>query len=417
VSRTGRSIAATSGARIYSALAALATTTITARYLGPSGRGQYVAAVAWVTAFSTIGYLSLSQVVVFLATGKRREEWLPRVAGTLAAIVAAATAAGWLAAFGLYAWRGGTLFRNLPPLLLIVCFSSLPLLMWIENGSGVLMAMERVDVMNVALVAAATAAPLLTLGTVAILHRGVTGALAALLISQAIAAGISFRHIAGAVPELRFDRGAARELLGGGAKLHLNAIGTYLFTQANVLILNAYRPPRETAYYQLAMQLVGAIQIVPMAASTVTYSIIARDGPNAAWPEHRNVLAAVLGIVVLLGAMAWTVAPWAVPFIFGTAFAPSVPLFRILLLASIGMTMSAVMAPQWITRGLFIEAAMLTLIVGAATVTANLLVVPRWGTTGAAWVTVGTYTFSIAGNGAMALWVQSRWRRGLRKHE
>jgi len=56
----------------------------------------------------------------------------------------------------------------------------------------------------------------------------------------------------------------------------------------------------------------------------------------------------------------------------------------------------------------------LTLFVGGATVLANFLTVPKYGMVGAAWVTVGTYSVSVVGNGIMALWVQSRYRRSLR---
>jgi O-antigen/teichoic acid export membrane protein len=413
VARPWALIAQTSAAKIYWALAALATATITARYLGPAGRGVYIAAVSWVTAFSTLGYLSLSQVIVFMATGKEPEEWMPRVVGTLLAILAVIAILGWCVAAGIHFWRGGALFRNLSPAVLLAAFCGLPFLLWVENGNGILMAIGKLHVLNTAQVSGATASLILTFAFIRILQQGVTGALVALAISNAIVVTISLGYIVRRVSVIRFDGGAARELLTGGAKLHLNAIGTYLFTQANVLILNYYRSPQETAYYQLSVQLVTAMQLIPMAVSTVAYSIVARDGPDASWPEHRKLLGEVLLLVVALGVVAYFVSPLAIRVIFGAAFLPSVRLFRILLLAIVGMTMSAVMASQWISRGLFLQAALLTLFVGGATVAANLFVVPRWGTTGASWVTVGTYSVAIVGNGIMALWVQARWRRSL----
>jgi O-antigen/teichoic acid export membrane protein len=416
VPRPWRLIAQTSAAKIYWALATLVATILTARYLGPAGRGVYVAAVSWVTAFSTIGYLSLSQVIVFMATGKKEEEWLPRVVGTLLMLLAMIALLGWLVAVGIFFWHGGTLFRNLSPVVLVATFCALPFLLWVENGNGILMAIGKLHVLNIAQVSGATASLLLTYLFLGILHRGVAGGLVALALSQALVVAVSLGYIVRRVTEIRFDSGAARELLTGGAKLHMNAVGTYLFTQANVLILNYYRSPQETAYFQLAVQLVTAIQIIPMAVSTVVYSIVARDGPDASWPEHRKLLGEVLLLVAALGVVAYFVAPFVIGLVFGAAFLPSVRLFRILLLAIFGMTMSAVMASQWITRGLFLQAAFLTVSTGGATVIANLLVVPRWGMTGASWVTVGTYGVGIVGNGMMALWVHSRWRRSTLIH-
>jgi O-antigen/teichoic acid export membrane protein/glycosyltransferase involved in cell wall biosynthesis len=416
VARPWRLIAQTSAAKIYWALATLGTATITARYLGPAGRGVYVAAFSWVSAFATMGYLSLSQVVVFMATGKSSDEWLPRVVGSLLTILAAIAVLGWAIAGALYAWRGSAFFRNLSLPVLLAAFAALPFLLWIENGNGVLMALGKLNVLNLAQVLGATASLALTFLFVGMLHRGVTGGLVALVFAQAIVVSISLGYIVRHVSVVRFDGRAAHELLTGGVKVHLNAIGTYLFTQANVLILNYFKSPQDTAYYQLAVQLVTAMQLIPLAVSTVVYSLVARDGPDASWPQHRKLLGEVLLLVFVLCIVAYFFSPFAIRLIFGAAFSPTIPLFRILLLSVLGMTVSIVMSSQWIARGLFLQAAALTLFAGAVTVLANFLVVPRWGATGAAWVTVGTYGISMIGNGMMAVWVESRWRRSAVPH-
>lgn len=409
--KTWSLVAQTSAAKIYWMLAALVTTTITARFLGPDGRGIYVAATSWAAAFFTLSYLSLSQVVVFLATGRPQEEWLPRMLGSLLAIVAVISVGGWAVALAAYAFSGGRFFHHLSPSILVVALAALPLMLWIEYGNGILMAIGKVHVLNMGQVAGATANLLLTVLFVGFLKWQVVGGLGAIAIAQVLILVITLGFIVREAGVLRFDVSAVKELLKGGTKLHLNAVGTYLFSQANILILNNYRSPSETAYYQLAVQLVNAMQIIPMAASTVSYSLVAREGPDAAWPQHRKLLGEVLLVVALLAVIAYFVAPLIVPLIFGKAFATSVPLFRVLLFAVVGMTMSTVMACQWISRGLFLHAALLTVFVGGITVLANFLVVPRHGMAGAAWVTVGTYGISIVGNGIMVLWVQSRWRR------
>jgi len=414
VGKTWNLIAQTSGAKIYWLLMSLVTTAVTARYLGPSGRGVYVAAVTWVNAFSTIGYLSLSQVVIFIATGKQKDEWLPKVFGTLLAILGTIAVLGWLTVAGMYLFSGGHIFHNLSPVVLFVSFIGLPAALWIENGNGTLMALNKLHVLNIGQMAGATAVVILTLVFVAWFKAGVIGALGAMVISQFLILAITMGYIGKEAKSTRVDRWAARELLTGGAKLHLNAIGTYLFSQANVLILNNYRTPKETAYYHLSVQLVTALQVIPTAVSMVAYSLVAQEGPDAAWPKHRKLLGEAVLLIVGLAAIAYFAAPFGVSLVFGKAFLPSVPLFRILLLSVIGMTMSTVMACQWIARGLFVHAAGLTLFVGGATVLANFLTVPKYGMVGAAWVTVGTYSVSVVGNGIMALWVQSRYRRSLR---
>ena len=405
-----RLVAWTSAAKIYWVLATLVTAAITARSLGPSGRGVLVAAIGWVTMFSTFGYLSLSQVVVFLATGREANEWLPRILGSVTAIVATVAVIGAIIATALYLGSGGNLFNHIPATTLLIAFIAFPFMLWIENGNGVLMALGKLHVLNGAQVAGGTAALLFTFLAVGPLALGVNGAVGAWAAAQGVIVAISLSYAIKRAGALVVDRQALRELLGGGAKLHMNAIGTYLFTQANILILNHYRTADETAWFQLAVQIITAIQIIPMAVSTVAYTLVSKHGPDAAWPQQRKLLVEVVALVIALGGVAYFVAPWIVPLIFGREFAPAVPILRILLLTIPGMALSAVMGSQWIARGLFLQAAAITLFTGGLTVAGNYMFVPRFGMNGAAWVTVGTWLVSIFGNGVMALWVQSRWR-------
>ncbi len=408
-----RLVAWTSAAKIYWVLATLVTAAITARHLGPAGRGVLVAAIGWVTMFSTFGFLSLSQVVVFLAAGKQPDEWLPRVLGSMAAIVGTVAFLGAVLAAVLYFATGGKLFHHIPAMTLLIAFVAFPFMLWIENGNGVLMALGKLPVLNGAQVAGGTAALLLTYLAVGPLRFGVNGAVGAWAVAQGVIVLISLTYAVRRARTLVVDRAALRDLLGGGAKLHLNAIGTYLFTQANILILNHYRTANETAWFQLAVQIITAIQIIPMAVSTVAYTLVSKHGPDGAWPQQRKLLVESVVLVIALGAIAYFVSPWVVPLIFGRDFMPAIPILRILLLSIPGMALSAVMASQWISRGLFVQAAGITLLTGALTVIGNYMFVPSFGMRGAAWVTVGTWVLSVIGNGAMAMWVQSRWRASL----
>jgi O-antigen/teichoic acid export membrane protein len=140
----------TSGAKIYWVLATLLTSVLTARYLGPEGRGVFVAAVAWVTMFSTLGHLSLGQVIIHIATKAGGDEWLPRVLGSALAVMSVITLLGWTIAAALYAISGGGMFHHLPAAVLVVAMAALPLMIWIENGNGILLSLDRLPVMNLA---------------------------------------------------------------------------------------------------------------------------------------------------------------------------------------------------------------------------------------------------------------------------
>jgi O-antigen/teichoic acid export membrane protein len=98
------------------------------------------------------------------------------------------------------------------------------------------------------------------------------------------------------------------------------------------------------------------------------------------------------------------------PRVLGQDFSPAVPVFQLLTATLVGQTMSAVMAAQWIGRGLFWQVSALTLLTGTLTLTASLLLVPSHGMYGAAWSVMGTYGLSIAVTFVFAVWVDRRVR-------
>jgi O-antigen/teichoic acid export membrane protein len=79
----------------------------------------------------------------------------------------------------------------------------------------------------------------------------------------------------------------------------------------------------------------------------------------------------------LVSAVAWIAAPTIIDVVAGGGFEDSVDVLRIVVLASIGYALSAIMAPQWIGRGLFGLASGLTVRVAVLNVAANLILIPR----------------------------------------
>ena len=98
--------------------------------------------------------------------------------------------------------------------------------------------------------------------------------------------------------------------------------------------------------------------------------------------------------MTLLGAMSAVAAPWIIPLVMGKEFLPAVPVFQVMLLNVFGMTISAIMSNQWIGRGLFAQASLITLTVGVLNFAANCLLVPRYGMYGSVAATIGTYMLS-----------------------
>lgn len=405
----------TSAAKIYSLGTGILVLFITARILGAEGRGQVAAITTWVGLFSTFAFLSLGQVALHQMAKDPGHRRFGALLGSLAALAIVLTLLAWLVALGLYLLRPDTVFKGLPAFALFLGFIALPFLIWEQYGSALLAGLERIQVYNRWEVIGRTVTVVGVVVLVGLLGQGVPGVLEASFLGQVIVAlggvGVLLRYAREKSPSVRADAAQVRDLLAGGAKLHLNAIGTFLITSANVLILNHYGNPSDVGCFQLASQLVALMMIVPQAASTMMFGKVATLGSDQAWPQNRRMLLQLTVVMLAAAAVAAAAAPWAIPAVAGPTFVPAVAPFQWMLLGLVGLTFSAVMAPQWIGRGYFWQSAVLTAVVGVLNLAANFWLIPRQGLDGAVVAFVATYLFSILGNGAMAWHCELQYRR------
>ena len=126
----------TGGVKIYAAVLGMVSITVTARVLGPEGRGELVAITTWVTTFSTFAYLSLGQVAVHRAAKSQGQSWLPDAYHTLLSFAVIGTLIGWFFAYAMYAGPWPNIFGDITPVWLLLGFLLLPFRIWEHYGSS-----------------------------------------------------------------------------------------------------------------------------------------------------------------------------------------------------------------------------------------------------------------------------------------
>jgi antigen flippase len=408
--RAWKAVTLTSGTKVYWMLGGMVTTVITARVLGPEGRGVIAAVTSWVALFVTFGHFSLSSVIVYLLGGEDRERLLPIVTGSVLALTTVITLLGWAVGAVMYLATHGRVFQHIPPLVLAVAFAGLPLLLWMENGNSLLIILGDLKRLNLAQAAGTTIGILLVSILVGVWKGGVATALTATLISYIVIIGLGLQRIVVSSRPLAVSRSILHQLMSGGIRLHLAAISTFFFTNIAVILLNHFRPVAEAGFFQLTMQLTLAMQVVPMAVAIVAYSIVTRDGADAAWGEHRALILQTLLYSAVAAVIAYVAAPIAIPLLAGRAFLPAVPVFRVVALSIFGMGLMAVMAPQWVARGYFLRIALISVFAALVGVTGNYLLIPRYGMAACAWVMVASYTIHFVANVVFAVWIERRAR-------
>ena len=398
-------IVQTSGAKVYSLVVGLITLALTARILGPEGRGQVAVITTWVAMFSTFACLSLGQVALHRMARDNGHKRFGYLLGSLLLLTSLLTITGWIGAVGLYVHNPEGNFKGQTGVALLVGFLALPFMIWEQYSSSLLTGLARLGIYNKYQVLGRTTTVIALFFLVGWLGLGVSAVLAANLVGQIIVAigGIGFllTFARDTGVTCKPQKAEMMALLLGGAKLHLNAIGAFLITSANVLILNNYHGAEQTGYFQLATQLLGLLMIIPTSVSMVIYGKVTKLGPNEAWEFNKRLLWQITIVMMVLCAFAALLAPWGIAMLAGEKFLPAAPPFQWMLLGVIGMTFSTLMAPQWIGRGYFWQTAILTLLVGGINLVCNFWLIPLYGMQGAVYAFLGTYIFSMLSNGVM----------------
>src|ERR1043165_4137425 len=154
--RLWKAVTLTSGTKAYWMLGAMVITIITARYLGPQGRGVIAAATSWVSLFVAFGHFSLANIIIYLLSGEDRQRLVPAVTGSVMLLTAATTLLGWAIAAAMHFMTHGRAFQHIAVPVLIVAFATLPFLLWMENGNSLLIVLGDLKRLNVAQAAGTT---------------------------------------------------------------------------------------------------------------------------------------------------------------------------------------------------------------------------------------------------------------------
>ncbi len=146
----------------------------------------------------------------------------------------------------------------------------------------------------------------------------------------------------------------SRHLIQQAWPLGLSIFLSIAYTRLAVLLLGIWRDAEAVALYSAAWRLVEPTQILPaalLAAVFPAFALALTQNPQRArqlgW--QTSLLLALAGSVVALAF--WLSAPWLVPWLYGSAFAASVPILRLLGLTVLPVYLNYSLTHYLVARG------------------------------------------------------------------
>jgi len=188
-----------------------------------------------------------------------------------------------------------------------------------------------------------------------------------------------------------FDLEAWRRIQTAALPLGFFMIALNLYTYIDTVILGLVRSDAETGWYAAAYRVYEGLTYAPAVMSAVLtprFSYLFVHDRRALHTQFLRALGAAAALGVVLGTGGVLVAHAILPLLFGSSYAPAVAPLQVLSGGALLVFSTWILHAAAIATNLDRRLLVTTIVGLASNIALNLLFIPRWGISGAAWATV-----------------------------
>ena len=395
---------------------AVVTSIITARLLGPEGKGQLALVLLIPMLVVTFGRMGIGHAVNYYA-GKTTSTKL--IANSLALSVLISVLLiipSFLTVFSVKS----IFFKEVDERFIIIICSFMPFYLFNNHFISLLQGLYRIDHINIISIARSAINLILLIVLIRIFSLGLTGAIIAAIVSVLLAvfllAFFLFKEIN--LKEVGLDFNLMKQLLKFGFKSHTGNILKDLSYRSDILIISYFLPAASVGYYTVAVVIGEIIWNIPNAIGSVLLPRVARMDNKSAKLFTPAVIRTVLVPVTIACFMIFLLGKSIIIFAFGQDFLPSASALIILLPGIWALTVWKILASDLIAQGHPMKYSFTSGIALVTMVILDLWLIPELGINGAAIASTISYIAAtvsiifiytrITGNSLKELFVPTR---------
>ena len=191
-----------------------------------------------------------------------------------------------------------------------------------------------------------------------------------------------------------FNKELTSRIVKDGAKIHIGAIATFMFTQANIFILNYYAKPSEVGFYSVAFSIANILFFFSVSLEIGLYPKMAHATMEEAVELVQVATRQILLITALAALIMAAFSKYIVLIYGGEAFLPSVTPLILLLPGVVMLVIPKILSTLWVRKGWFLPLTFVATGTAVLSLILNLALIPEFGAKGAAIATTMTYALS-----------------------
>lgn len=389
---------------------------LTARLLGPAGKGQLTTAVIAAGVLGLLTELGLRAAVIRVIAGGRAT-WKEGLA-TMAVLYGLVCLLVLPAATLLLNHYHALLFPHIPLYVLHIAMLGVPIGLLEGSLTSTLIGQQRMPEVSGLWVVEKIVVICGLVGLVWLLRFGVAGAVIAQLTGTVLGIAAALRLLArlpGGALRVRLD--LVRELLRTGCVWYGRNIATSLNYRLDALLVFHYHGGIAAGLYAIAVSLAELLQYLPNSIDAVLFPNVSQGTVTAVEARTARLSRLTVFITFISGALVLLTGYPLIYLLFGKSFTPGYPALLLLLPGMLVLGQSKVISSELLGRGQTLYPAIASWVALGATVLLDLLLIPRWSIFGAAVASTIAYTVSavvalhfyrrVTGIGPRALYVIS----------
>lgn len=393
-------------ARAYVLLVELILVVVSAAMLQPHDRGFYVAGIGLLKTMAVLATFSVGQVCVHrIAAAKHSGQQLGIEFGNLVASGALFSITAY-AVFFVTGVLSPTFHSTYVAPFAALVLLGLPIYLFEIYFYTLLMSSGLIKAANLSIVTGKT----LTWVLVVLTGYVIDGLTADRLIQYVVLGQLLV--LLGYLPPLRAllrDKDVAMKFSGqelgaalrSAVRLYPTIVGSVVFGGIDLLLIYNYAGAAGTSTYQIALQGIAALSVLPFAVAQYGYGVVTAHGPRLGWQKYRKVLLISLAVHVIMAGISIPIASVVDDKLLHGRYPDLVDIYLLMAIGSPGVFLSLAMAPMWIGHGRFLVSSLLSIATAAIVIPMNLFLLQSYGLRGGAGAFLVAQLLSLITNGYM----------------
>jgi O-antigen/teichoic acid export membrane protein len=382
----------------------MAASILSARLLGPEGRGVFGVAIAVCGIGVQFGNLGVhSANTYYLAKDNAR---LPVTIGNSLALT------GVVGITSMFVYLFFIIFPQFAPVNGIALFLALiliPFQLYLMLQQNLFIALGKISQYNSLEIMSGTFYPILFV--ILALFGVVTpqSALAASLIGCALVVTIGFIWIKSLINDkISLSVLYFKQNLPFGLKTYIACLFSYLVLRADILMLNYFLGNAQTGLYSIAVSLADMVSILATTTGMLLFPTAAAISSDLErYKFIKRVITYLFLAMLLMIIIAVLISKYAILLLYGLEYAPSIKVFNILMPGILCLSISSLLSNYFASKNMLIINMITPIIALVINILANLILIPRYGINGAAIASSISYflmfcimfiTFKLDGN-------------------